>query len=44
MLMKKEQLVLRRNIDMYLVNYGLNYQFWTFSILVVGIKFETKHC
>jgi hypothetical protein len=29
-------------IDMWLVNFGLNYQFWTFSILVVGIKFETN--
>ncbi len=30
MLMKREQLVLRRTIDMCLVSYGLNYQFWTF--------------
>ncbi len=29
MLMKREQLVLR-TVDMCLVNYGLNYQFWTF--------------
>jgi hypothetical protein len=30
--------------NMYLVDSRLNYLFSTFSNLVVGIKFETKHC